>query len=178
MAADLVNVTFFSGGFHRYRNDHKLDLIALLVEHGDYCGIAWVNELNASGALGYSITNRNCIVNHTFAHEIGHNLGAKHDWYVDDKAGAYDFSHGHVDPELGFRTIMSYRHLCEVAGTECPRITWFSNPRINVLATSRFVGVPSGTDTGCSTGDARHFRCDADVARTFDHMRKVIARFR
>ena len=176
---ELLNVTFAWRDLHRYRNDHKLDLIALVTENDDRsCGLGWVNELNASGDLAYSITNRRCLLTHTFAHEIGHNLGARHDWYVDDREGAYDFSHGHVDLQLGFRTIMSYRHLCRGAGRECPRITWFSNPRINVLATSRFVGVPSGTDTGCSKGDARHYRCDADSARTFDHMRKVVARFR
>ena len=176
---DIISVTSHRDDIHRFRNDHKLDLIALVNENDDrLCGLAWVNGLNASGNLAYSITNRECLLGHTFAHEIGHNLGARHDWFVDDRVGAYDFSHGHVDLQLGFRTIMSYRHLCGNAGRECPRITWFSNPRINVLATSRFVGVPSGTDTGCSTGDVRHYRCDADVARTFDHMRKVVARFR
>ena len=178
MHADLFNVTF-SGGFHRYRNDHKLDLIALVSENDDrFCGLGWVNKLNANGDLAYSITDRECLIGYTFAHEIGHNLGARHDWYVDDEAGAYTFSHGHVDRELGFRTIMSYPYLCEDTSRECTRITWFSNPRINVLATSRFIGVASGTDTGCSKGDARHYRCDADTARTFDDMRKVIARFR
>ena len=176
---DDLRAATHSSGWQAFRNRHDLDLIALVNENDDRgCGLAWDNDLNATGYFGYSVTRRDCLPGHTFAHEIGHNLGARHDWYVDDRDGAYDFSHGHVDLQLGFRTVMSYRALCRDTGGDCPRITWFSNPRINVLATSRFVGVASGTDTGCSKGDARHYRCDADVARTFDHMRKVIARFR
>ena len=164
---------------HALRDSKGADLVALIAENDpDICGRAHVNFLFSTGAYGYSLTLRRCLFGHTFAHEIGHNLGAKHDWYEDSDEGAFTFSHGHVVPEHRLRTVMAYPDLCEARGTYCETITWFSNPRIRIRGTQTAIGVPEGTDVSCVAGNLYHYRCDADNTRTFNSMRRVVANFR
>ena len=167
-------------GVHRMRASTGADLVALIIGNSDpdICGIARVNDMASSGRYGYSITEEGCLLGLTFAHEIGHNLGAQHDWYVDQDAGAFSYSHGHSIPEYRMRTIMAYRDLCEDRGIRCPQIDWFSNPRIHIEGTDRAIGVPEGTDTTCPEGDIDHYRCDADNVRTLNAMARVVATFR
>ena len=167
-------------GVHSMRDSTGADLVALITSNRDpdVCGLAWANNTHHRGAYGFSVTQRDCISGKVFAHEIDHNLGAQHDWFVDSDDGAYTFSHGHVEPEYRLRTIMAYDDLCEALGTRCPRIDWFSNPRIHIQGTDRAIGVPEGTDSTCQEGDIDHYRCDADNARTFNAMARVVARFR
>jgi hypothetical protein len=65
----------------------------------------------------------------TFAHEIGHNLGAAHnrEELTDDgevSSGAYSFSHGRTVPGI-FRTVMGYT----IDGNE-PQAALFSSPEL------------------------------------------------
>ena len=52
----------------------------------------------------FSIVSVSCGVNsYTFAHELGHNIGARHYCYVDTGNLPYNYSHGYVylDPLTG-----------------------------------------------------------------------------
>lgn len=130
-------------GLRAARETYGADLVTLLrdfrdPEH-DGCGIAWLLGGSLQGiapgegwdTLGYNVVSDGTDVNEedgknyfcretTFAHEIGHNMGAAHDWvtaqggdgtndYPDDY-GAYEYSFGYKAPMAmgNFYTIMAY----------------------------------------------------------------------
>ncbi|NCJ07590.1 hypothetical protein GS597_13945 [Synechococcales cyanobacterium C] len=100
-------------------------------------------------AVGFFIENPfhvvqvDCAVNNiTFAHELGHNLGACDDRDSSgDCEGSSAFAHGYQDTENQFRTIMSYD--CPVSGG-CPRVNRWSNPQQRFL--TRILGIPQLAD--------------------------------
>jgi hypothetical protein len=185
MGIDLDKLTYTGGGnsemdeVQTLRNTYGADLVALLVENGNYCGIAWIMSNVSAGfaPYGYSVTLRSC-GGHVFAHELGHNEGMQHDWYVDPSGGAFTYSHGHVhiNGASSFRTIMSYRDLCDDNSVSCPRITYFSNP--NVTYNGVATGVAEGTNLTCTEGNLSNPPCDADNRKTLNNAAFTIANFR
>lgn len=67
----------------------------------------------------------------TFAHEVGHNQGCRHEHGSDSSDGAYSYSHGH-NLTGGYRTVMSI-------ATSLTSIPYFSNPDVS------YSGAPTGT---------------------------------
>ncbi|MDE0102983.1 MAG: M12 family metallo-peptidase [Bryobacterales bacterium] len=117
------------------------DLLHLLVaDPYDVCGIANVpGPGKAPGPFG--ITERSCGAE-TFAHELGHNMGLRHDRFqVQVAEGGVSFSHpgyGYVNqqasvptspPSSRWRTIMAYPGHCKRFDTSCVPLLRFSNPR-------------------------------------------------
>lgn len=132
--ADLDWVTT-NAGVASLRNTYAADMVSLIVANGGgYCGVGWIQDRPSSGFAGYAfqVTDRDCMPNHTFAHEHGHNLGMEHNPENSDvgstpSAASYPWSFGHrVDGQ--FRTVMAYDG-CSAA---CPRILHFSNPDVAV----------------------------------------------
>ena len=182
---DLTRLTERSDGImddvHALRDSTGADLVALITERDDtLCGQAYTLNPDSRGDYGFSLTRRECLQYLTFAHEVGHNFGACHDWYVKStcEGEAFTYSFGHVEPEHRRLTIMAYYNLCEALAIDCDQIAWFSNPRIHIEGTDRPLGVPAGTDTTCPEGDTGHYRCDADNVRTLNAMAGVVARFK
>ncbi len=184
LGVDLASLRSTSDGrmddLHALRNSLGADLVSLVVETDPkYCGMAYVitNPSNpATAASGFSVVKRTCMTSYTLAHEFGHNLGLQHDWYMTASPGAYRYSHGHVDLDGGFRTIMSYLDLCADQGRTCTRIAYFSNP--NVRSGGRPTGVPEGTSQACTPGDASNPACDAESARSVSNVAQAVANFR
>ncbi len=166
------------------RNKYAADLVHFFGSRiGFVCGKAWY-AANRSGwsedEYGYGVTSMNCFGNMTFAHEIGHNLGAKHDRYVEAGGDDY-FNYGYSDVDNAFRTIMSYTNECSENGVNCNRINFFSNPDVlyagehpvgtaidsdtpehnalminqtaNIIANFRGVGAPIGLDGSYNDGN-------------------------
>ncbi len=150
---------------HQLRDQHKADLVALIVDNGgNSCGIAYVmtNGPRASFAsAAFSVTARDCIVNDTLAHELGHNMGNAHD-RATGGTGAFAYSFGYRDEVGRFRTVMAYA--CPTAS--CPRVKYFSNPRL------LYNGRPLGIDHTVNPANS------ADNARSMNEVRHIIAAWR
>ena len=130
----------FLDDVHKLRDDHQADLVALITGPvGFLCGIAAVIGPETPDT-GFSITAANCLSpNYTFAHELGHNMGLRHDVYADDTIDErFPDNHGYVNqrafvpgaPEsVRWRTIMAYNRQCRSqGGFYCARLPRFSNP--------------------------------------------------
>ena len=169
MNTDLTRLQNTTDGIldqvHQLRDQHKADLVALIVDNGgNSCGIAYVmtNGPRASFAsYAFSVTARDCIANNTLAHELGHNMGDAHD-RATGGTGAFPYSYGYRDEIGKFRTIMAYA--CPTVS--CPRVKYFSNPRL------LYNGRPLGIDHTINPANS------ADNARSMNDVRQVVAAWR
>ena len=157
------------------------DLVAMLVRPSttpDACGIAFImtSVSTAFAPNGYSVTDTTCISNLTFPHELGHNMGLRHDWYVDNGLTPFVYGHGHVDTSARFRTIMSYPDLCSSLGITCTRLMAFSNPSLTFNGAP--TGVPAGTRSNCPLGIFTTPPCDADEHQVLNMTAVTVANFR
>ena len=127
------------------RESKGADLVSLLTDENiGYCGIAYYPV--AGGSYGQSVVAESCAVdNLSFPHELGHNVGAAHDRYIEYPNGYYPtYGYGYINLTQRWRTIMSYNNQCADSGFDCTRIARFSSPgaRWNNLPT----GVANSTD--------------------------------
>ena len=121
---------------HTWRNQYNADVVVLLVNDTAYCGIAstiLAGENTAFAAVAY-----NCAVSrYSFAHEIGHLQGARHDTSNDpNSTNGMTWVHGYVDPNYQWRTIMAYGNTCG----DCTRVQYWSNPNIVYPPTGQVMG--------------------------------------
>ena len=162
---------------HALRDGAGADVVHLIVGDTDgsfynVCGIA-----NLPGAFG--ITLRDC-GGLTFAHELGHNMGLRHDRFqVELFEGsvsshpAYGYANQRVftagAPQSGrWVTIMSYPGHCFLADVTCSTAPRFSNPR------QRYGGDPLGIPFGRGSGVTG----PADAASVLDATGPAVAAWR
>ncbi len=156
-ATNLTRLTGKTDGYmdevHALRDQYQADMVALLVNSMQYCGLGWLGAPYSWAAnYMFTVTNQYCAPFHTLAHELGHNMGANHDKASSGPGGAYTYSYGYHFGKNRYRTVMAYP-----PGT---RVGHFSNPSIKYA--------------GYATGVANK----ADNARTINNMAPVIAAFR
>jgi hypothetical protein len=178
MDTDLRRLTSTSDGsldeVPILRDRYQADLVSLWGVYSDFCGLGWLMATESSGfqSNGYNVVSSpDCTAGNypTFAHELGHNMGLRHDAFVDatpttvvtpEAGGAsttITYAHGYVDTVNRFRTIMSYPDQCASLGYDCPRIPYFSNPLIqydNATAYPLAVPAPLGTPAGSNERQA------------------------
>ncbi|MEQ1909831.1 MAG: M12 family metallo-peptidase [Vicinamibacterales bacterium] len=181
---DLARLRAENDGFmddvHPLRNRYGADLVMLITEtmESQYAGRAFLSGTTSTRSSGFSVVQRNSIRNRaaaTFAHELGHNLGLGHDWYVNSSPRAFSYSKGYVSIPGRFRDVMSYPNLCVDTRNNCSVLLFYSNPRLQRDGIAQ--GVPAGTDVTCQVGDRSHYECDADNASTLMTMAPIVARF-
>lgn len=172
MGLDLSRIAGKADGYmdeiHGVRDLYKADMVSLMIESSQYCGIAYqmLSLSNAFEVYAFSVVSTDCAVgNYSFAHELAHNMGAAHDRNNAGGTPIYPYAYGYWIPNgsggyLG-RTIMAYN--CPIS---CPRIQNFSNP--NVL----YNGVPTGISYQVNPSQA------ADNARTINENKLTVSNWR
>ena len=188
---DLSRLRRDSNGYmdrvHELRDKYAADLVHLVVNVGDVCGLAYLNrgEVSAEREIfGFALTVVYC-GGLTFAHELGHNMGLHHDRY---EVGL-SFSVGRV-PLIGshygyvnqkafepdapedtrWRTIMSYNLQCsEVGSFGCDQLPYFSNPELTYNGDP--MGVPVDNPSTGVDGPA-------DGVGSLNERREITANFR
>ena len=191
---DLFALTYRDGvmdGIHAIRDRDGADLVHLIVDrsHGgnfDICGVAWLMTTvsNSFEGAGFGVTDYRC-GGRTFAHELGHNMGLRHDRYVFDEElranpsrWSYPYSFGYVNQRAfaagapassRWRTIMAYDRQCADTGFRCVRPLRFSNP--DQTYNGDRLGVPGDQVSASLTGPS-------DARRTLNNTRTTVANFR
>src|SRR5258705_11184647 len=84
---------------HAMRDKYGADLVSLFESDGDLGGVGWeLRKLNdkhiSSLAFTVVLASQAADPYYTLAHELGHNLGATHDYQHAEHDGATSFSNG------------------------------------------------------------------------------------
>jgi len=123
------------------RNTFGADEVVLVINNPTLCGLAWLPSTISSSNSGQgfaAVGGGTCLTtNFSFGHELGHNMGAHHDPYVNLQPGAFAYSHGmsHIGVSSGtsWRTIMAYDNECFDTIGSCTRLQYFSNPMVSYV---------------------------------------------
>ncbi len=137
------------------RNDHAADAVVLLVRRRSDKACGWSNTMETVShdfeSSAYAVVGQDCasIPTWSFAHELGHVMGARHNRGDDDTEGKpFGFNHGLVvkSPTKGspWRTIMAKDPDCQKdPPVNCARrIPRWSNP--DILYPDPSSGDPTG----------------------------------
>jgi len=120
---------------HTLRNTYAADVVVLVVNDSEACGMAAAIKATASSA--FAAAHYSCITGYySFGHEVGHLQGARHDRYVDSSTTPYAYGHGFIPSAKNWRTIMAYGNNC----SNCTRIQWWSNPAKTYPSTGQVMG--------------------------------------
>ncbi|HQZ71957.1 MAG TPA: M12 family metallo-peptidase [Anaerolineae bacterium] len=169
-------------GVQALRNSYGADLVSYWVATlPGACGIGYkMNTVSTAFApFGYSLVDRDCATGYySFAHEMGHNMGADHDWFVAGGTLPSSTAHGYVNVAARWRTIMAYNDRCQAQtpSVNCARLPYFSNPNINIGGLA--AGVAAGTSTACTVGNTGNPNCDADNRAVLNGSACAVAGFR
>jgi hypothetical protein len=171
----------FIDNVHTLRDIYCADVVSLIVDYGGGCGIVYrIQDPAPDPAFetdAFDVIVDDCLgTTLAYTHELGHLMGARHDWYVDDAHGPFTYSHGYVDVAAGFITIMAYDDECTANNTSCFRQPVFSNP--GYLVGNDPAGIPAGTSTSCTSGNLSNPECDAEVWQTLNDTACTVANFR
>ncbi len=139
---------------HALRDTYKADVCVLLIDNGSYCGTA--SAILADESSAFVVVHYTCATGYySFAHEIGHLQGARHNLEADPSTTPFAYGHGYYGLAGKWRTIMSY----DCPGGGCKRLPNWSTPSVN------YNGSPMGRDDCCN--NARVLNETAPVITAF-----------
>ncbi len=196
MDVDLPRLEITNDGFmdevHILRDLYAADLVSLWGVYTDYCGLGSLMSTEAASfaSAGFNVVASPACTGaggYTFAHELGHNMGLRHDNFVDTTANTtvtpagsttpttITYAHGYIDLTNRFRTVMSYNDQCVATiGSApptfgCTRIPYFSNPAVSYNNNPPYLSAMPAT-----TGNATN----AHEQRALNDTRETVANFR
>jgi hypothetical protein len=138
-----INGDGFMDGALALRNLHRADVVTLISNDSNACGIGYLMGAGSVGpgfeSLAYNVVGWSCAnANLTLAHEIGHNMGLHHDRAnAGTSSPAFPYAYGYAVSGVA-RDVMAYA--CAV---NCPRRAIYSTPLFNFPGTA----VAAGTAT-------------------------------
>ncbi len=126
---------------HTLRNTYGADVVVLVVNDSEACGIA--STIKATATTAFAVAHYSCITGYySFGHEVGHLQGARHDRFVDGSTTPYAYGHGYIPSTKNWRTVMAYGNNC----SNCTRIQWWSNPLKTYPVTGQVMGTAAYED--------------------------------
>lgn len=139
---------------HAERDRVAADAVILMIDNQDACG--WSAAVRAAADSSFAVVHHACADGRlSFAHELGHLVGASHNPEAKPSNVPYAWGHGYRMEQHGWRTVMAY-----AGGKKCERIPYWSTPTVSRS------GIPLGTPD-------RH-----DNARVIRERAGDVARFR
>jgi len=113
---------------HARRVQYAADVAVLVLHNTTACGLA--SSILAGKASAFAAVHWDCATGYySFAHEIGHLQGARHNPEADPSIAPYAHGHGYVFPFGSWRTIMAYADNRCPDGS-CTRVQYWSNPNV------------------------------------------------
>ena len=104
---------------HTWRNRYLGDFAVLIIDDAGDCGMA--SQILATHTTAFAVVRYDCATGrYTFAHELGHLQGARHQRSFDNSTTPFAYGHGFVEPTDAFRTIMA-------VAVPAPRVNFWSN---------------------------------------------------
>jgi hypothetical protein len=126
---------------HTLRNTYAADVVVLVVNDSEACGIA--STIKATATTAFAVAHYSCITGYySFGHEVGHLQGARHDRFVDASSTPYAYGHGFIPSTKSWRTVMAYGNNC----SNCTRIQWWSSPLKTYPPTGQVMGTAAYED--------------------------------
>jgi hypothetical protein len=107
----------------KIRRETKANVGVLLIDNRSACGQA--SGILATKETAFAVVYHDCATGYySFAHEIGHLQGARHNPEMDAGTTPFPYGHGYMDQTRMRRTIMSY----ECPNLRCRRMPQWSRP--------------------------------------------------
>ncbi len=181
------------------RDDEDADLVIMIVKDGlGYCGYTmypdyplypiemYGHQYKENAAFG--VVDESCALGHSsFAHEIGHLLGMKHERF-NEQGGVNEFcGYGYPVRQYGnpiAHTVMAYDDYCDFVGRPCSRVPYFSIPRAKHTGSfswfrnwwDRVFGKIKGKK--CTGQQPGHLRQPANNTRQLISSAELVAQYR
>lgn len=145
--------------------------VLMTLNDGGYCGLA--SGIGSNYGTAFCVSVAGCSVgNHTFAHEIGHLHGCRHDPYVDSNNSPYAYGHGYVYFPSRWRTIMAYNDQCDCSDevTPCPAYDDRATPGSPSCTRLQNWSTPDVTYNGVAMGTASTHKNERVLDETMDDL--------